>query len=160
MEKDLLNKLKFNSTTGELKPGIYLMTLQEIKDHPVLGSNPERKMLLKNLEEACNFYWSYGITDIYIDGSFITKKTVPGDIDGVIGFNPGNDPRLMNILNSGSIWGDFVPDEKSNKLKMWKKYRIEFWDANKKTELTGEPHLAFFQKNKDKKPKGIIKIIR
>ena len=61
---------KFDKITGYLKSGIYCMTIDELLNHKVLGGTSQRQTLIKSLKEACEFYWSYGIDEIYANGSF------------------------------------------------------------------------------------------
>ena len=41
-----------------------------------------RAGLVDQLETLCGHLWSVGITEIFVDGSFVTDKAHPGDIDG------------------------------------------------------------------------------
>ena len=70
----------FDPVTGGLPPGDRQATLEEIARH--LGFTPRRRWLLKGLRTAVGAFWAAGIEEIYIDGSFCTKKPDPGDIDG------------------------------------------------------------------------------
>jgi hypothetical protein len=70
----------FDPATGALPPGDHRATLEEIGSR--FGFTPRRRWLLKGLRTAVGAFWSAGIEDIFIDGSFCTEKPDPGDVDG------------------------------------------------------------------------------
>jgi hypothetical protein len=43
---------------------------------------PRRRWLLKGIRVAVEAFWAAGIEELFIDGSFCTKKPDPGDVDG------------------------------------------------------------------------------
>ena len=70
----------FDPTTGALPPGDHRATLEEIGSR--FGFTPRRRWLLKGLRAAVAAFWTAGIEEIFIDGSFCTEKPDPGDVDG------------------------------------------------------------------------------
>jgi hypothetical protein len=66
--------------TGALPPGDHRATLEEIGGR--FGFTPRRRWLLRGLRAAVRAFWTAGIEDIFIDGSFCTEKPDPGDVDG------------------------------------------------------------------------------
>ena len=81
------------TTDGLLPPGEYLLALDELPDSPlVLGpGDPKiyphwdarwRETLVANLAILVRQLWAVGITEIFIDGSFVEDKDHPNDIDG------------------------------------------------------------------------------
>jgi hypothetical protein len=81
------------SPEGLLPPGDYLLSLEELKGS-ILALGPGdpkdrptwdaawRERLVDNLTVLVRELWSVGITDIFVDGSFVEDKDHPNDIDG------------------------------------------------------------------------------
>ena len=78
---------------GLLPPGEYLLSLDELRQSPlVLGpGNPKlypnwdarwREKLVANLAILVRQLWTVGILEIFMDGSFVEDKDHPNDIDG------------------------------------------------------------------------------
>ena len=146
----------FNKKTGYLKSGVYCMTIEELSNHSVLGGTPERQKLLNFLKQACQFYWSHNILEIYVNGSFATMKPIPNDIDGYLYVDEG-DSRLQQLINSGSVWGKFYGmSSTADKFPMWYEYKIEFYLEVKGQEI----FQNFFTHSRDGIKRGIIKIIQ
>ena len=144
----------FNKITGYLTPGIYLMTIDELLSHKILGNGEQRKKLILSLKSACETYWSFGITEIYANGSFATMKPYPNDIDGYICVD-FNSNEYKNLVNSGSVWGKFYGyNSEKDKFQMWYKYKIEFYLE------TENIYNNFFTHSRDGIERGIIKIIK
>lgn len=85
--KDFSKELKFNDE-GCLPKGIYRLTLEEVENHFVDGKSQRRqdifeefKVHLRDIHETrcCLNHW--------IDGSFVTLKENPGDIDTLTEFD-------------------------------------------------------------------------
>lgn len=85
--KDFSKELKFNDE-GCLPKGIYQLTLEEVENHFVDGKSQRRqdifeefKVHLRDIRETgcCLNHW--------IDGSFVTLKENPGDIDTLTEFD-------------------------------------------------------------------------
>ena len=66
---------------GELPPGVHSATLQEVED--AFGSrNDRRQLLMKGLKEAVALLKAGDVSKVFIDGSFVSDKEEPNDIDG------------------------------------------------------------------------------
>jgi len=66
---------------GELPPGEHQASLNEVE--AVYGSSTDRrKLLMQGLREAASNFELSGVKTLWIDGSFITDKEEPNDIDG------------------------------------------------------------------------------
>jgi hypothetical protein len=153
----------FDKKTGYLKPGIHKFTLEKLMHHKILANTETRRHLIQNLKLACEFYWSYDIENIFIDGSFATEKPYPADIDGVICFEGFEDQRLEKILESQSVWGDFSPYDPSkpgDKFRMWYEYQIEFYIHPIHKPFKHNTFLEFFQHSRDDEPRGIIQVTK
>lgn len=177
--------LAFNSD-GLLPPDDYPLTINDLRSS-ILVNGPEdvigwdikwRLHLVKQLEIVINQLWAVGITEIFINGSFVEDKLHPNDIDGyfvtdLMRFATGDLHKELNLLDPG-IW---TWDPNSRKpyrghtkaqLPMWHKYRVELYphcDGIYSDILdkygNNQQFPAAFRKTRDTfQPKGIIKIIR
>lgn len=132
---------------GRLRPGIHDVSLKEIEEH--FCFNEYRWKLFRRAVPAIRNLIAAGVTDIYLDGSFAESKPRPNDIDGCWVPYPHMvsakiDPVLLDFRNQ--------------RAAMKKKYSVDFFLANVLEGGTGKPFLEFFQKDRDGKPKGILKV--
>lgn len=76
---------------GLLPAGTYAATLTELRASLLVSGPPDppqawdgawRLYLVGELELLAGDLWTVGIDRIFIDGSFVTEKPRPGDIDG------------------------------------------------------------------------------
>lgn len=132
---------------GELVPGEHQATLDEVETK--YGSaNGRRKKLMKGLRDAVQNFEASGINTIWINGSFITDKNEPNDIDGCWEYHSGVDLKKL----------DPVFFSRTGREEMRSKYGLDFFIANIVEMESGLPFPKFFQKNRNGNPKGIIKI--
>lgn len=81
---------------GNLPPGIHRATIGEVRERFGDGS-PEREAEMAELESFTIWALGFGIARIIIDGSFVTGRLSPGDVDVVI--LPGPDANLDELPN-------------------------------------------------------------
>ena len=128
---------------GYLPPGVHWATWREICD--TFGDNPYRDKLLAGLRAALVNLKLAGCTTVYLDGSFVTGKEIPGDFDGcweAAGVDPAAlDPVLLDVSNGRAA-------QKA-------KYLGELFPASAGSGA-GQTLLEFFQSDQDGNPKGII----
>lgn len=135
------------TTTGKLPPGIHVATLKEFKER--FGYNQKRIWLIEGLEMLLNELANVRCSAVYVDGSFVTDKEIPGDYDlcwkmeGVLIENL--DPVLMNYTLKG-------------KKKIEEKYRGDIRGAEFSVRETGASYLNFFQHDRDGKAKGVVEL--
>jgi hypothetical protein len=128
-------------------------------------------MLVKQL-------WQIGITDIFLDGSFVEEKVHPNDIDGyfvcdLMRLANGDLERELNALDPYKIWTwdprsrQPYPNSTKKQLPMWHRYRVELYPHC--GQLSGikdgfgndlQFPAAFRKSRTDHKQKGIIQIVR
>lgn len=106
-------------------------------------------MHLAGLREAMQSLKNAGCRTVYIDGSFVTDKEIPGDFDACweeAGIDPLKlDPVLLTFANGRAA-------QKA-------KYLGELFPASFVADDDGFTFLQFFQTDRDAgKPKGIISI--
>lgn len=177
--------LKFTDK-GLLPPSDFEITLADLK-HSMLvtgkgSSNPAwdsgwRESLVENLEALVRQLWTVGITEIFIDGSFVEDKAHPNDIDGYFecDLHYLASGALVNDLNkqdANKIWNwdpssrRSYPGFAKKQLPMWHFYRVELFPHY--GQLCGIRDVrgnelefpAAFRQTRDNTPRGILKIVR
>jgi hypothetical protein len=73
---------------GNLPPGIHQVTWEEFTKR--FGITRHRCKLLGGLKRALDSLKAAGCQTVYVDGSFITEKKVPGDFDACWDINGVN----------------------------------------------------------------------
>ncbi len=90
-----------------------------------------------------------GCKAVYVDGSFVASKEIPGDydlcwqMDGV--FVEDLDPVLLNYTTEG-------------KKLIEEKYRGDIRGAEFSVRETGATYLEFFQHDRNGRAKGVVKL--
>jgi hypothetical protein len=135
------------NNNGELPSGEHQATLDEIEERYGLSS-VRRKKLMQGLRDAVQNFETSGVKILWINGSFITGKNEPNDIDGCWEYHAGVD---LNKLDPVFI-------STAGRTAMKNKYGLDFFIANYVELGSGLPFPKFFQKNRDGDPKGIIVI--
>lgn len=128
-----------------LPVGDYLLTIAELRQsHLVTGQGSGsptwdgswRAHLVDNLSLLAAQLWAVGVTDIFVDGSFVENKDRPGDIDGyfaadLLALATGQLEADRNRFDPDMIWtwahrrvGAGSPKAQ---LPMWHKYRVELF---------------------------------
>ena len=131
--------------TGNLPPGINWTSWQEFEGR--FGTNSRRKQLLKGLKQAIASLKKAGCRAVFVDGSFVTSKELPGDFDACWSVE-GVDPDWLD-----SVLLDFSNGRAAQKAK----YGGELFPAEMIEAGSGKPFLEFFQTDKNTgKPKGIV----
>ncbi len=132
---------------GNLPPGVHWATWREFAQR--FGISPHRLKLLKGLRNALDVLKTAGCQAVYVDGSFVTAKSVPNDFDAcwdVVGVNPYLLDPILLILTDG-------------RAAQKAKYFGELFPAQLPNGMTGLRFLEFFQIDKETgKLKGIIAI--
>jgi len=177
--------MKFNEK-GLLPPGDYLLTLDELRQS-ILVKGPSdikdwdsqwRSDLVDNLEILVEQLWQVGITNIFVNGSFIQDKIHPNDIDGYFECDlrqlaTGQLTRALNAIDPHKIW-TWAPDSRrpyrgytKKQLPMWHIYRVELYPHFGQSSGILDTHgnqlkfpAAFRVERYTYEPKGIIKIIK
>jgi hypothetical protein len=173
---------------GCLPAGTYSITFDQLRESTlVLGpgdpaSCPHwdaawRERLTRSAESLVNELWQVGVTNVFLDGSFVEDKDHPNDIDGyfecsIESLASGELQRHLNRLNLHKIWTWDPASRRAYRgyaklqLPMWHQYRVEFYPhavgiTSGITDEWGndlEFPAAFRRTRRDGKPKGIIQI--
>jgi hypothetical protein len=131
--------------SGLLPAGTHFATWEELKDK--FGFNKHRLKLLEGLKQGLQVLIKYGCKEVYVDGSFVTDKPLPNDID-------------VCYDNTHMNWKKFITDHpefndsKNGNAIQKTKYQSEFYAFNAYEDYI----LLFFQFDKSNNSKGIVKI--
>jgi hypothetical protein len=130
---------------GLLPQGMFRASWQEIEKR--FGGNRQRNRLLRGLKDALDSLQVAGCRCVYIDGSFVTAKQWPNDVD-VCWDVDGVDPIALD-----SVFFDFSNGREAQRTK----FGAEFFPAQAPQRL--KTFLDFFQIDKiTGRPKGIIEL--
>lgn len=136
-----------NGVWKVLPPGIHGATLEEIEDR--FATTQARQKLFNGFKRGVQTLWAAGCQTIYLDGSYVTTKTTPGDFDvcwDTSGVDPGKlDPVLL----------DFSHKRRNQKQK----YGGEFFPSSVNADGC-KTFIEFFQTDRyTGQAKGIIQVI-
>jgi len=92
-----------------------------------------------------------GCPTVYIDGSFVTNKLIPGDFDACWEVR-GVDMNKLQSIAPALL--KFDPKRAAQKAE----YGGEFFPAGSPADSLGTLFLDFFQRDREGNPKGIISI--
>lgn len=131
-------------TRGNLPPGIHWTTWDEVEAR--FGLNEHRQKLLVGLNLAIEALQLAGCQAIYINGSFVTSKELPGDFDAcwdIENVDPYHlDPVLLTF------------DDRRAAQKA--KYLGELFPAQFTADEVGNVFLDFFQRDREGNAKGLV----
>jgi len=136
---------RFN-TKGTLPPGIHESTIEEFEERFAITNI--RKRMFKGLLALIMDLKRIGCRTIYIDGSYVTNKPIPGDIDVCWDDNGIEYPYALLMLPI--LFAD-LKDQR-------RKYDCEIFQAYDKVIGKSMRFIDFFQIDIYSQPKGIIKI--
>lgn len=132
---------------GLLPQGVHSATLEEVRER--FGGNDRREQLLSGLVEALRLLRAAGCRRVYINGSFVTAKERPNDIDALWDIE-GVDPDALD-----PVFFDFEDGRAAQKAR----FGCEFFPAQVPEGVTGRAFLEFFQTDRQTgEPKGIIEL--
>ena len=136
--------------TGDLPPGIYRATLEEVIDH-FGASSPRRRAVASRLGRIYHVAMSTGqVARFVVFGSFVTAKPYPNDVDLFLlmedsfdaGILAGEARLLFDHANADAHFGASV-----------------FW-LRRLAALGGEQAtIEYWQTRRDKGLRGIVEIV-
>ncbi|MGR9159691.1 DUF6932 family protein [Rhizobium leguminosarum] len=130
-----------------LPSGIHLATLDEVRS--VYGYNERRRTLLAGLVDGAAALVKAGCSRIYLDGSFVTAKPIPGDYDACW------DPAGVIDTLLDPVFKDFSDGRARQKAR----FGGEFFPSSFVEGGSGRAFLDFFQVEKHSGgKKGIIEV--
>jgi hypothetical protein len=135
---------------GLLSPGVYETDLEELKEK--MGWSRKRRELLEGLEEALELMASCGVVRVYLDGSFVTEKDLPNDVDGSYDLAEGVSAEDLGRL------APIFPPNPSNRTEAKRRFGVDFFPTAA-TELgSGQPFLRFFQTDREGHKRGVLSV--
>ncbi len=172
-------------TNGLLPIGDHALTLRELSESVLVTGRLDlrepwdaawRLHLVNNLRILVEQLWQVGITNIFVDGSFVEEKAHPNDIDGYFECDvrylaSGLLAADLNQLDKFGVWTwsqrTYDPNSAKAQLPMWHQYHVELYPEF--GQLTGildefgnnQLFPAAFRKTRGPfTPKGIVRIVR
>jgi hypothetical protein len=136
------------TSDGLLPTGEHVATWDEIVKR--FGWNPHRQNLLGGLASALIPLRTAGCKRVFLDGSFVTEKDMPGDYDAA--WDPiGVDIRMLLFLEP--VFFDFSGRRAAQRAK----YLGEFFPSTAHANGFGTTYYEFFQLDKNTGSiKGIV----
>lgn len=134
--------------SGYLPAGDWEATWDEIVER--FGTGPRRREILNGLQQVVSELRNAGVTTIWFDGSFVSAKHRPSDVDVV--FKPPTD----RVLRLPTVMTAPYRDE----LK--RQARVDLWQYPSFGRHGGGPLQnikTFFETDDDDVPKGHIALI-
>jgi len=127
-----------------LPTGTYHASLQQVRE--AYGTNTIRRTLCSGLERGAEALTVAGCKSLFLDGSFLTGKSIPGDYDAL--WDPsGVDPNKLD-----PVFLDFTNSRANQKAKFGGEFFPFGSDA-----APGIAFISFFQTDSfTGKPKGIL----
>jgi hypothetical protein len=133
---------------GCLPEGVHEASLAELGDR--FGrQSAARRRLFNGLTRAIENLREAGVRRVYVDGSFVTDKQVPNDVDGCWEANVDVDLGKLE-----EVFLDFG----GRRRRMKEKYGVDFFPCSYTEGDTRKAFLGFFQVDKEGRAKGIVAI--
>jgi hypothetical protein len=134
--------------SGNLPPGVHGATWDEIVQR--FGWTTRRRELLDGFRAALEPLREAGCRRVFVNGSFVTDKEEPGDID--VAWDP-MDVDVDRLLEVEPVFGDFSDGRAAQEVK----FGCEFFPSSFAADLVGNTFLEFFQIDKEtESQKGIV----
>ncbi len=141
----------FDEESGYLPGGTHDASMSEVAER--YAYNFRRREILKGLQHVLELLAARGVQQVWLDGSFVTNKQRPSDVDVIYVPPPGADT---------SAW-DWVSPARRPDLK--KHHRVDLWQFPSPQPPKKFPvgHTLtikqFFESDADDLPKGIVNLI-
>ena len=134
---------------GNLPPGVYEVSLQDIRIR--FTWSDRRKKLFAGLKQAIDNLTKANVKKVYIDGSFVTSKDEPNDIDGCWQYE-----KNVDADNLDPVFLDMHPPREA----MREKYGVDFLISGVLiSDSAGNTIEEFFQIDRDGNKKGILLLV-
>lgn len=115
----------------------------------MFGNGSRRRRIFANLVEAIKaLHDDFGVDTLWLDGSFVTDRARPGDVDVVYRVPVGADP---------STWGEYAPArrhslEASRMIDLWP------YPSPQPGGATGTMNILEFFSSKNGVAKGLVRL--
>ena len=135
---------------GLLPPGVHETNLEELKEK--MGWSRKRSELLEGLEEALELMATGGVVRVYLDGSFLTDKDRPNDVDGC--YDLAEDVTAEDLKRLAPIF----PPNPSNRAEAKRRFGVDLFPAAAMELGSGQPFLRFFQTDREGRERGVLSV--
>lgn len=135
---------------GLLPSGVHETELEELKEK--MGWSRKRQGLLEGLEEALELMAACGVARAYLDGSFVTDKDRPNDIDGC--YDLAEDVTVEDLKRLTPIF----PPSLSNRAEAKRRFGVDLFPAAAMELGSGQPFLRFFQTDREGRERGVLSV--
>ena len=136
--------------SGNLPPGIHEASWDESVER--FGRTVHRRELLRGLYEAMLALRAAGCQRLYLNGSFVTEKAVPGDFDGCWEM-AGVDFEWLSELEPALLdWSDRRAAQKA-------RFGGELFIAEAIADTLGTEYLEFFSGHLSANPRELSRLI-
>lgn len=140
----------FDPDTGALPPGIHPASWAEVMDR--FGVSSHRHDLLLGLRRALDALEAAGCRQVYLDGSFVTTKDKPGDVDVAWDSRGVDRDRLFEL--APVLFDSMLPRRRQREL-----YGGDYFIAAMVADGRNRSFLEFFQYDRHTGAlKGIVAI--
>jgi hypothetical protein len=140
--------------SGELPPGVHPATWDEITSR--YGLTRQRRRLLVGLLEAAHILKTAGSRWLLINGSFVTSKPRPADIDVCYDDKADQGKKeqfFESLYRLEPVFFDFQNGRKRQK----ERFGCEFFPESSIADpITGKTYREFFQFDRNDEAKGIL----
>lgn len=106
---------------GLLPPGTHETNLAEVREK--MGWSRGRRRLIDGLQKALELMADCGVHRVYLDGSFVTDKNRPQDIDGC--YDPDEGATIESLESMSPIF----PPSMQNRVKAREAFGVDFFPA-------------------------------
>src|SRR5262249_32842800 len=114
------------------------------------GGTPERAVLIAKLRLGLDNLRDAGCPRVLLDGSFVTDKPNPNDVDGCWEIAPSMDLTRLDVSYLLQRWAD--------RRLLKSRYGMDFFRANQVEAASGKPFPIFFQADRNNEPRGIVRL--
>lgn len=130
-----------------LPPGVHAATLEEVED--TFGFNAQRRVLFAGLVDGATHLFVAGCRRVFLDGSYVTAKPLPGDYDACW------DPYGVDFARLDPVFGDFDNERANQKAR----FGGEFFPSTLIEGSSRELFVDFLQIDRfTGRKKGILEI--
>lgn len=129
-----------------LPAGDHEAALDEV-EHQFGCSTFRRRELMTSLREVVDKLRGLGVTTIWIDGSFVSSKQRPGDVDVIYAKPIGADT---------ATWGLLAPSRRDEVRKYYRCHLWEYPSYGRHAGRSPKTIKEFFETDDDDVPKGHI----
>lgn len=146
----------FDEDTGLLVPGEHRMTLEKFKE--IFVHNERRRYIFERFEQLFEVFRQIACSHLYIDGSFVTKKPHPNDIDVCWHMDDDREKRTTQLEALLRICPQLILlNDNGNRKFIEERFCADVFPANTTEGASGLMFKDFFQRDKHtNQAKGII----